>query len=158
MVHLSYNAQDPIYDNRGSKNEETDISTSPLHSLPSRKQPFTTIIFKHIFQFQKHTQNAYARRFQPLQSSSSNRAVFNANHGNMLPTEETQRVQLSEIFRCNWRIWFSIFRLLRIEDIMRLSYASREINAMAQSYFNEHSGKIRKAFHKICSCGQFITC
>ncbi|XP_003374255.1 conserved hypothetical protein [Trichinella spiralis] len=77
----------------------------------------------------------YARRFQHLKSSSSNRAVFNANHGNMLPIEETESVQLSEIFRCNWRIWFSIFRLLRVEDIMRLSYASREINAMAQSYF-----------------------
>ncbi|XP_003371028.1 hypothetical protein Tsp_13094 [Trichinella spiralis] len=87
---------------RQQKMKKPDISKSPFHSLPSRKQPITTCI---------------------------------CSSGNMLPIEETQHVQLSEIFRCNWRIWFSIFRLLRIEDFMRLSYASREINAMAQSYF-----------------------
>ncbi|KRX21503.1 hypothetical protein T07_15147 [Trichinella nelsoni] len=42
-------------------------------------------------------------------------------------------LQTEEI--CNWGIWFNIFRLMRTEDIMRLAYASREINAMAQSYF-----------------------
>ncbi|XP_003370014.1 hypothetical protein Tsp_11302, partial [Trichinella spiralis] len=62
----------------------------------------------------------------------------------MLPTEEIQHLELDDAFRCNWGIWFSIFRLLRIEDIMRLSYASSEINAMAQSYFKyEHFETIR---------------
>ncbi|KRX13567.1 4-hydroxybenzoate polyprenyltransferase, mitochondrial [Trichinella nelsoni] len=50
-------------------------------------------------------------------------------------TEEMQHLELDDAYRCNWGIWFNIFRLMRTEDIMRLAYASREINAMAQSYF-----------------------
>ncbi|KRX52563.1 hypothetical protein T09_2490 [Trichinella sp. T9] len=67
-------------------------------------------------------------RFQPLKSSSTNRAVFNAKQfqdGNM---------KLADAYKCNQGIRFSISRLPRIEDIMRLSYASSEINAMAQNY------------------------
>ncbi|KRX17370.1 hypothetical protein T07_8699 [Trichinella nelsoni] len=55
----------------------------------------------------------------------------------MLQTEEMQHLELDDAYRCNWGIWFNIFRLMRTEDIMRLAYASREINAMAQSYFND---------------------
>ncbi|KRZ90733.1 hypothetical protein T08_13953 [Trichinella sp. T8] len=79
--------------------------------------------------------SVYARRFQPLKSSGSNRAVFNANHYKMLETEEMDPVELDDAYKCNWGIWFSIFRLLKTEDIMRLAYTSREMNAMAQSYF-----------------------
>ncbi|KRX21438.1 hypothetical protein T07_8563 [Trichinella nelsoni] len=55
----------------------------------------------------------------------------------MLQTEEMQHLELDDAYRCNWGIWFNIFRLMRTEDIMRLAYASREINAMAQSYFKK---------------------
>ncbi|KRZ96800.1 hypothetical protein T08_2720 [Trichinella sp. T8] len=51
-------------------------------------------------------------------------------------TEEMDLVELDDAYKCNWGIWFSIFRLLRTEDIMRLAYTSSEMNAMAQSYFN----------------------
>ncbi|KRY08497.1 hypothetical protein T12_6527 [Trichinella patagoniensis] len=71
--------------------------------------------------------NACASRFQPLKSSSTNRAVFNANHYKMLETEEMDLVELDDAYKCNWVIWFAIFRLvgmLRTEDIMRLAYTS----------------------------------
>ncbi|KRX78583.1 hypothetical protein T06_6147 [Trichinella sp. T6] len=51
-------------------------------------------------------------------------------------TEEMDLVELDDAYKCNWGIWFSIFRLLRTEDIMRLVCTSSEMNAMAQSYFN----------------------
>ncbi|KRY11557.1 hypothetical protein T12_1301 [Trichinella patagoniensis] len=53
----------------------------------------------------------------------------------MLQTEEMDLVELDDAYKCKWVIWFSIFRLLRTEDIMRLAYTSSEMNAMAQSYF-----------------------
>ncbi|KRZ88600.1 hypothetical protein T08_1640 [Trichinella sp. T8] len=43
-------------------------------------------------------------------------------------------MKLADAYKCNQGIRFSISRLPRIEDIMRLSYASSEINAMAQNY------------------------
>ncbi|KRY11585.1 hypothetical protein T12_5504 [Trichinella patagoniensis] len=58
----------------------------------------------------------------------------------MLETEEMDLVELDDAYKCNWGIWFSIFRLLRTEDIMRLAYTSSEMNAMAQSYFNNMTG------------------
>ncbi|KRX25461.1 hypothetical protein T07_2702 [Trichinella nelsoni] len=69
----------------------------------------------------------------------------------MLQTEEMQHLELDDAYRCNWGIWFNIFRLMRTEDIMRLAYASREINAMAQSYFKyEHFGTIRSEWASFC--------
>ncbi|KRZ95733.1 hypothetical protein T08_15191, partial [Trichinella sp. T8] len=53
-----------------------------------------------------------------------------------LKTEEMDLVEFDDAYKCNYVIWFSIFRLLRTEDIMRLAYTSSEMNAMAQSYFN----------------------
>ncbi|KRY07689.1 hypothetical protein T12_5207 [Trichinella patagoniensis] len=61
-----------------------------------------------------------------------------------LKTEEMDLVELDDAYKYNWVIGFSIFRLLRTEDIMRLAYTSSEMNAMAQSYFKyEHFETIR---------------
>ncbi|KRZ49581.1 hypothetical protein T02_8309 [Trichinella nativa] len=45
-------------------------------------------------------------------------------------------MELADAYKCNQGIRFSISRLLRIENIMRLLYASSEINAMAQNYIS----------------------
>ncbi|KRX77501.1 hypothetical protein T06_2701 [Trichinella sp. T6] len=52
-------------------------------------------------------------------------------------------MELADAYKCNQGIRFSISRLLRIEDIMRLLYASSEINVMAQNYISK-CGELKK--------------
>ncbi|KRY14293.1 hypothetical protein T12_13788 [Trichinella patagoniensis] len=130
---------------RQQKMKKRDLSKNPVHSLLSRKQPITTV---HV---------------QPLKSSSTNRAVFNAKQfqdGNM---------ELADAYKCNQGIRFSICWLLRIEDIMRLSYASSEINAMLTHtesaddprvyrdlHFEKHSFRISPPIQPFTHIFQFL--
>ncbi|KRX33901.1 hypothetical protein T05_6042, partial [Trichinella murrelli] len=53
----------------------------------------------------------------------------------MLETEEMDLVELDDAYKCNWGIWFSIFWLLRTEDIMPLAYTSSEMMRWRRATF-----------------------
>ncbi|KRY83355.1 hypothetical protein T4D_14881, partial [Trichinella pseudospiralis] len=82
-------------------------------------------------------ESAYTRRFQSLKASSSNRTVFNGNQFiievRMLRIASSQ-VVMNEQLICNEQVWFRVFSNLKLGDVMRLSYVSKELNTFVLNY------------------------
>ncbi|KRZ71048.1 hypothetical protein T10_2132, partial [Trichinella papuae] len=90
---------------------------------------FDVVLFQSVESvFISTTESAYARRFQPLKSSSSNLIELR-----MLRIVSSE-VVMNEHLVCNEQVWFRVFSNLKLDDVMRISYVSKELNTFVLNY------------------------